>query len=107
MSMLKMTVGALAVIVLAGCQNDAQMLASQKTQAVQTAVARGKFELDCPTATGEVLSQETVQPPVRGPLMIGAERVQYTIGVAGCEKRQSYVVLCEIGGSGCFAADGQ
>lgn len=97
----------LAVLTVAGCASDTELLADQQSMAIQAALSRGKFELNCPTATGMVLSQETIQPVIRGPLVSGMERVQYTVEVAGCDKHQSYVILCEVGGSGCFAADGQ
>ena len=103
----KFALGFLAALTVVGCASDQELLANQQSMAIQTALSRGKFELDCPAATGTVLSQETVQPVIRGPLVGGMERVQYTVGVAGCDKRQSYVVICEVGGSGCFAADGQ
>ena len=103
----KFALGFLAALTVVGCASDQELLANQQPMAIQTALTRGKFELNCPTATGTVLSQETVQPVIRGPLVGGMERVQYTVGVAGCDKRQSYVVICEVGGSGCFAADGQ
>jgi hypothetical protein len=107
MSHCKFALGFLAVLVVVGCASDQELLANQQSMAIQTALSRGKFELDCPAATGTVLSQETVQPVVRGPLVGGMERVQYTVGVAGCDQRKSYVLICEVGGSGCFAADGQ
>ena len=107
MSAFKIIAGCLVALTVAGCASDQELLANQQGMAIQTALTRGKFELNCPTATGSVLSQETVQPVVRGPLVGGMERVQYTVGVAGCDQRKTYVVLCEVGGSGCFAADGQ
>ena len=107
MSTFKTVGGLLLVLVVAGCASDQELLANQQPMAIQTALTRGKFEMNCPTATGTVLSQETVQPVVRGPMVGGMERVQYTVGVSGCDKRQTYVVICEVGGSGCFAADGQ
>ena len=107
MSTFKTVGGLLLVLAIAGCASDQELLANQQGMAIQTALTRGKFELNCPTATGSVLSQETVQPVVRGPLVGGMERVQYTVGVSGCDKRQTYVVICEVGGSGCFAADGR
>ena len=107
MSHCKFALGFLAVLAVVGCASDQELLANQQSMAIQTALSRGKFELDCPAATGTVLSQETVQPVVRGPLVGGMERVQYTVGVAGCDQRKSYLVICEVGGSGCFAADGQ
>jgi len=33
----------------------------------------------------------------------GLWRAEYTIGVAGCDKRHTYVVVCPDGGEGCFA----
>lgn len=107
MSHCNFAMGFLAVLAVAGCASDQELLASQQSMAIQTALSRGKFELDCPAATGTLLSQETVQPEVRGPLLGGMERVHYTVGVAGCDQRKSYLVICEDGGSGCFAADGQ
>jgi len=38
--------------------------------------------------------------------MMGEERGQFTIGVEGCGQRQTYQVLCPMGGDGCFAAEG-
>jgi len=34
-----------------GCQTDAELLASERESASQTALRRGQFELDCPQAT--------------------------------------------------------
>ena len=88
----------------AGCQTQAQFLQSMEAQATEAAVARGKFEMNCPEATGSVLSQEVIQPAVRGPYFAGPERAEYTIGVAGCGQRATYLVICPQDGSGCFAA---
>ena len=32
------------------------------------------------------------------------QRAEYTIGVAGCGKRTTFVVICPDGGEGCFGA---
>jgi hypothetical protein len=34
----------------------------------------------------------------------GQERAEYTIGVAGCERRTTYIVVCALGSPSCFAA---
>jgi len=34
----------------------------------------------------------------------GIQRAEYTIGVKGCDKRETYVVICPEGGEGCYAA---
>ena len=101
----------LAVVVAAfavsACQTDQQALAQSQQQAIDVATKRGQFEFSCPQATGTVLSSEMVQPAINGPLVRGIERAEYTIGVSGCGKKQTYVVICPQDGSGgCFAAEG-
>jgi hypothetical protein len=88
---------------VAGCATQAQFLDSKQDLAVQTALTRGKFELNCPEAQGTVLSREVTQPVLRGPYP-GVERAQFTIGVEGCGQRHTYDVICPEGGEGCFAA---
>jgi hypothetical protein len=86
-------------LILAGCQSQGQILASEEGVATQTAVRRGQFELGCPEATGTILSSNMLQPVLWG----GEERAEYTVGVSGCGKRSVYVVVCPQGSSGCFA----
>jgi hypothetical protein len=99
----------LAVVALIGegCASQQQFLDSRQALAVQTAVSRGQFDLNCPNAVGQVLSREVTQPPFQGPAMMGEERGLFTVGVEGCGRRQSYQVLCPMGGDGCFAAEGR
>lgn len=87
--------------VLAGCQSQGQIVANAQDTATQTALKRGQFELGCPSATATVLSNEMVQPILWG----GRERVEYSIGVSGCGKRATYVVICPESDE-CFAASG-
>lgn len=93
---------AAAGLLLSGCQNSQQMLANEQGVALQTAVRRGQFELGCPAATGTVLSNNMLQPVLWG----GMERAEYSVGVEGCGKRATYIVVCQMGG-GCVAAAGQ
>jgi hypothetical protein len=95
-----------AMVVLAGC-NTTPLTTQLQPQALQYALQRARFEMNCPAATGTVLSSENVQPALNGPLMMGTERAQYTIGVTGCGNRETLVVICAQGGNGCFAADGR
>lgn len=39
----------------------------------------------------------------QGPLMNGIQRAEYTVGVAGCGRRTTFVVICPDEGDGCFA----
>lgn len=96
-----------ASILLVGCQSTADWMASTQPKAVQAAETRGRFELNCPAAKGTVLSEQDVAGAqayrYRGP-----DRAVFTVGVSGCEKRATYVVVCPDDGSGnCFAAEGQ
>ena len=95
----------IVVTIATGCATQSQQLASRQPAAVQAALERGRFDLNCPSATGTVLSQDYVQPAIQGPWVMGLNRVEYTVGVAGCGQRTTYVVLCQEGTSTCFAAD--
>ena len=97
----------IAPLAVAGCMTEGQFLASKQPTAIQVAVSRGQFELNCPNATGEVLSQELTQPPIQGPLVQGEQRGLFTIGVAGCGQRRVYQVFCPMGGDSCTALEGQ
>jgi len=88
--------------ILAGCQTQQQVIADAQDTATQTALKRGQFELGCPSATATMLSNEMVQPVLWG----GRERTEYTIGVSGCGKKATYVVICPESDE-CFAASGQ
>jgi hypothetical protein len=88
----------------AGCMSQAKFLDSKQAMAEQTATNRGKFEMNCPAASGTVLSREVVQPVLQGPWVgPGILRAEYTVGVAGCGKRSTFVVICPEEGDGCFA----
>lgn len=83
----------------AGCVSQQQALLQTQDQAVSVALRRGQFELGCPTATGVVLSSTMLQPIA----WRGFERAEYTVGVAGCGKKASYIVICPEDSSGCVA----
>lgn len=95
----------LALRAAAGCATQTQTLDTRQGGAVQAALERGRFDLDCPAATGTVLSRDYSQPAIQGPRVMGLDRVEYTVGVEGCGKRMTYVVLCQEGTTTCFAAN--
>lgn len=84
---------------IAGCQSSQQALENEQAVAVETAVRRGKFDLGCQEATGTVLSSDMLQPV----LWRGTERAEYQVGVSGCGKRATYVVVCPMDSKGCVA----
>ena len=88
------------------CVSDQQVLAEEQGKAVETALARGRFDLNCPTATGILLSSDLIQPAIQGPWVSGIERLEYTVGIEGCGEHTTVVVMCQRGGSGCFATSG-
>jgi len=83
-----------------GCETQQQMVNDMQPKAVQTALQRGAFELDCPSATAQVLSDEMIET---GGMRRYRERGEYTVGVQGCGKRATYLVVCPEGGTGCIA----
>jgi hypothetical protein len=91
---------AACLIGLGGCQSTDQQLDAQQQQALDTALQRARFDMNCPAATGQVLSRQMIQPVS---VRFGVERAEYTVGVEGCGQRQSIVVVCPQDGSGCFA----
>lgn len=99
----------LAALAAAGCATQQQILDQNQPMAVETAVKRGQFEMNCPDAKGIVLTREVIQPRLEGsgPFLggvQGVQRAEYTVGVEGCGDRKTFVVLCPEGGGGCFAA---
>ena len=96
-------IAALAAVA-GGCMTQSKFLASRQTIAMQTAVNRGQFEMNCPQASGTIISQEMVQPALQGPWVGGLQRAEYTVGVSGCGDRKTYIVVCPEGGDGCYAA---
>ena len=94
------TVVLATALVVAGCQTQAEMLASDQATASGVATRRGQFELNCPQVTTSILSSNVLQPVLWG----GQERAEYTVGVSGCGKRATYVVVCALGSPSCFAA---
>ena len=98
----------MGVFAAAGCQTEQQSLQSSQGIAVQTALNRAKFDMNCSSATGQVLSTNVSQPQIQGRFAsaYGVQRLEYTVGVTGCGKRRTYIVVCPQGG-GCFAAPGR
>ena len=93
-----------AGLLAAGCASGPPFIDQIQPEAVNMAVRRAQFEMNCPAATGEVLSRETLQPLVETFRYTGVSRAEYTIGVAGCGQRATYIVICPDNGSGsCFA----
>ena len=97
-------------VLAAGRQTQEQMVQGQQGMAVQTALNRARFDMNCSSATGQVLSTNVSQPAIQGTFRsaYGVQRFEYTVGVTGCGQRRTYIVVCpQGGGGGCFAAPGR
>jgi len=99
---------ATVLAIASGCATEQQMLQQQQSTAMDAALQRGRFEMNCPTATAVVLSSDFIQPAIQGGPWLGVQginRLEYTIGVEGCGSRTTLVVMCQQGSSTCFAAN--
>src|SRR4030095_4021408 len=94
-----------ALAIAGGCMSQQQMLNQRQPQATQVALQRGRFDLNCPAATATMLSQDFIQPAIQGPWVSGLQRVEYTIGVEGCNQPRTYIVVVQEGPNTCFAAN--
>ncbi|MEY3288228.1 MAG: hypothetical protein RLZZ419_470 [Pseudomonadota bacterium] len=84
-------------LIISACATEAQFLAQNSPSALKTALTRGQFELNCPQATGTVLSQKVTYINGLGVGMGGGggyEWTEYTIGVRGCGKQAVYETMC-------------
>lgn len=84
-------------MVMAGCATEAEFLNQTQPAAVNTALSRGRFELNCPDATGSVLSKKMTYINGVGIGMAGGagyEWGEYTVGVRGCGKSVVYETMC-------------
>jgi len=97
-SSIRVGLAALALpIILSACVTESQFLAQNAPSALNTALARGRFELNCPQASGTVLSQKVTYINGMGIGMGGGggyEWTEYTIGVRGCGKQAVYETMC-------------
>ena len=84
---------AVAILVVAGCATQSGFVADKKDPAVASALARGRFDLSCPSATANVISSNYLPKAESGDWK-GIERAEYTIGVVGCDKKAAYIVVC-------------
>ena len=95
----------LASLALVGCAGT-PLTTTMEPQAMQTALTRARFDMNCPAATGTVLQKQVMEPVVQNIRFAGPERAQFTIGVEGCGQRKTMVVVCSADNTGCFAGVG-
>ena len=91
------------LLVIAGCQTTEELLDSQQQEAIDTALVRSRFNMNCPSASAVVLSRKLSSPSVGS--SIGISRAIYTLGIEGCGKRETSVVSCPQDGTGCVSGE--
>jgi hypothetical protein len=84
---------------IAGCQSTTQQLNNEQQLAVDTSLKSARADMNCPSASGKVLSKRMVQSTSEG---FGVERAEYTVDVEGCGQKKPVMVICPQDGSGCF-----
>src|SRR4030095_10635523 len=97
---------AFAALLVSGCASGPPFIEAAQPQAIQTAQRRAQFEFNCPAATAQILSQEMMTSPLQYTRFAPPDRAEYTVGVAGCGQRHTYLVVCTHGG-GCVAVAGR
>jgi hypothetical protein len=78
-----------------GCVSDPGPADALQFEAERVALQRGAVELQCPTATAQILSKHRIREAPGADWSEHTHRAAYTIDVAGCEKRRSYSVACD------------
>jgi hypothetical protein len=81
------------VLAISGCASQSGFISGRQDPAVASALARGRFDLSCPSATANVISSNYL-PKAESGEWKGLERAEFTIGVVGCDKKAAYIVVC-------------
>jgi len=92
------------VALLSACQT-APVTSAMQPHAVETALTRAHYDLQCPAPRGQVQSLQALPPLLEpGPMLpgTGIQRAEFTIGITGCSRPATMVVICSQE-NGCFA----
>ena len=95
---MRMVIGVAALALFAGCATTEENRQASNQPAIDAAIARAASQMNCREATAKVLSRRAA---TGGP-SYGGERYEYTVGVEGCGKSMTSVVVCSAGS--CFVA---
>jgi len=92
-------IAVLVALIVSACASGPPFVDTMQPKAMSMAESQARFALDCPQATGSVLHSEELQPLAFG----GPVRAQYSIGVAGCNRRTIVQILCSENNNQCVA----
>ena len=101
-----------ALAALAGCAAQAPQtptgyppspaIRAKEPIAMDAALKRARADLDCPAATGKLLSAQRLKPNFPGPRVQSPERGEFSIEASGCGKRQVLLVICAEDSTDCY-----
>ena len=97
----KILLAAVVAVVVSACGGTPPAEKYQQA-ALDTATARARFEMNCPDAQATVLSTKEIEPVS---FRFGVARMEYTIGIRGCDREMTLITICAEDGSGCVAGD--
>ena len=100
--MFKKTLLAVGVAVVVSACSGTPPAEKYQQAAIDTATARAKFEMNCPEAQATVLSSKEIEPVS---FRFGVARMEYTIGIRGCDREMTLITICAEDGSGCVAGN--
>ena len=83
---------------MAACATTEPSKQASNQPAIDAAIERSANEMNCRDVKAQVLSRRAA---TGGP-SYGAERYEYTIGLDGCGKKMTSIVICSAGS--CFVA---
>jgi len=95
------------LLVVTGCMSQAQFLASRQPTAIQAAVSRGQFELNCPDAIGQVLFARGYAARITGTHRAGRRTRPVHDRRCGLRPTASLSSVCPMGGDNCTALEGR
>jgi hypothetical protein len=78
-----------------GCASGPPPDEAFQSSAERVAQQRGVAELECPAATAQVLSKETIEEPQGTGWYTPPHKAAYTVDISGCGKRTTYTVSCD------------
>ena len=88
---------------LFGCASQTSRVDEMQPYAIKAAQQRGSSELNCPAATGQLITKSEIEPSQTTGWYEYPHRSEFTVDVSGCGKRKSYLVGCDWKQKGCEA----
>src|SRR5215469_4533647 len=86
-----------------GCASQTSRVDEMQPYAIKAAQQRASTELDCPAATGNVVTKKETEESQTTGWYEYPHRSEFTVDVSGCGKLKSYLVGCDWRQKGCEA----